>query len=513
MPLSKRTYLGVIALLLLLGLAALLGIVAASLVLVERTREEFAEVLSTRQIRSDAADLLTLVQDMETGKRGYLLTGEPRYLEPYLEAKGRVGPQLDSLRADLADYPDLAPVFGRIETALGARLAEMDEVLQLYEAGRVEEAVGIIRTGRGNELLQQLRGALRQLREAAEARLDLSVADQEESARQLRWATFLGAAVVVLVVAGAVWLIVIYTRDLSRARRDVERLAAELEERVRDRTAELARANEEIQRFAYIVTHDLRAPLVNVMGFTSELEASLVSLQDYLAKLDAAAGAEAAGGGDGAGRAAEDPALEEAREAIERDLPEAIGFIRSSTRKMDGLINAILKISRDGRRPLKPEPIRLEELLETQAGSIRHRVGESEGSVELDVRVPALVSDRLSLEQIFGNLLDNAVKYRHPERPIELRIAARELGFGQVVVEVEDNGRGVAPQDHERVFELFRRSGNPEQPGEGIGLAHVRTLVRSLGGDITLSSEFGSGSSFRVQLPRDLNSFLRSRGQ
>lgn len=508
MPLSRRTYLSVIALLLLLGLTALLGIVAASLVLVERTREEFAQVVAVRELRSDAADLLTLLQDMETGKRGYLLTGEPRYLEPYREASGRIRPQLERLRDDLGHYPELVPVFPRIETTLEARLAEMAEVLELYEAGRTDEAIAIIRTGHGNELLRELRGDLRQLREVAEARFDLSVAAQEESARQLRWASLLGGAVLLLVAGGAIWLIATYIRDLSRAREDVERLNSELEGRVRERTAELARANEEIQRFAYIVTHDLRAPLVNVMGFTSELEASLGALQDYVAKVVDRDGGEAAGSA-----AEEDPATAEAREAIERDLPEAIGFIRSSTRKMDNLINAILKISRDGRRPLKPERVALQELLETQAGSIQHKVGESGGSVSLDVRVPALVSDRLSLEQIFGNLLDNAVKYRHPERPIELRIAARDAGFGEIAVEVEDNGRGIAPQDHERVFELFRRSGSQDQPGEGIGLAHVRTLVRSLGGDITMRSEFGSGSTFRVQLPRDLNSFLRSRGQ
>ena len=80
----------------------------------------------------------------------------------------------------------------------------------------------------------------------------------------------------------------------------------------------------------------------------------------------------------------------------------------------------------------------------------------------------------------------------------------------EIEIEVEDNGRGIAATDHERVFELFRRSGAQSQPGEGIGLAHVRTMVRSLGGDITLRSELGQGTTFIITLPRDLRSYLET---
>jgi signal transduction histidine kinase len=171
---------------------------------------------------------------------------------------------------------------------------------------------------------------------------------------------------------------------------------------------------------------------------------------------------------------------------------------------MDGLINAILKLSREGRRVLKPERIELDTLLATAAESIQHQVGETGGSVSIEGRVPAIRSDRLSLEQIFGNLLDNALKYRSPDRPPKIRIVTTEQRGRQISVKVEDNGRGIAAQDHERVFDLFRRSGSQDQPGEGIGLAHVRTMVRNLGGDITLQSELGRGTVFTVTLPLDI---------
>ena len=178
---------------------------------------------------------------------------------------------------------------------------------------------------------------------------------------------------------------------------------------------------------------------------------------------------------------------------------------------MDGLINAILKISREGRRQLKPEALDLPELVEATAAAIQHQVIEDGGAIHTDIAVKRLISDKLSMEQVLGNLLDNAVKYRSTERPLAVTIRAREGLANRIVIEVEDNGRGIGPADHERVFELFRRAGTQSQPGEGIGLAHVRTMVRSLGGDITLRSELGAGSTFIINLPRDLRSVLGSK--
>ena len=119
---------------------------------------------------------------------------------------------------------------------------------------------------------------LRVIRDADD-RLGAAVADQESSATWLRWVSIIGAVVIVVVVGGSALTVVVYTRELAAARDEVASLNAGLEARVDERTADLARANDEIQRFAYIVTHDLRAPLVNVMGFTSELETSIGSIR------------------------------------------------------------------------------------------------------------------------------------------------------------------------------------------------------------------------------------------
>ncbi|MXQ10800.1 PAS domain-containing protein [Microvirga makkahensis] len=262
------------------------------------------------------------------------------------------------------------------------------------------------------------------------------------------------------------------------------RLAAMLAERV----SELDAANEEIQRFAYIVSHDLRAPLVNIMGFTSELDNAQREIQKFYRKVS---------------EAKPDLVTPDARAAIESDLTESIGFIRSSTAKMDKLINAILKLSREGRRVLMPEPISMNNLLEAQHHSLAHQLHER-GAELLIEPVPDLVSDRLAVEQVFGNLIDNAVKYLDQGRPGKIVVRGRDLGMS-VRYEIEDNGRGIDERDYERIFDLFRRSGTQDQQGEGIGLAHVRALVRRLGGTISVSSRLGEGSTFTVTLPKYIN--------
>lgn len=268
------------------------------------------------------------------------------------------------------------------------------------------------------------------------------------------------------------------TAQLTRAQNALRDVNENLESIVAARTAELELANEEVQRFAYIVSHDLRAPLVNIMGFTSELEAS----RDNFLRTGAL------------------PEDDPARQQAVRDFDESISFIRAATSKMDGLIRAILTISREGRRPFNPEPLDLNAVV-TGLVNAAHHQAESAGAAITVGELPAITADRLALEQVLGNLLDNAIKYLDPSRPGRIAITGEET-LGRVILRVADNGRGIAPKDHARVFELFRRAGAQDKPGEGIGLAHVKAVVRSLGGRIELASEPGVGTTFTITLPK-----------
>jgi len=150
------------------------------------------------------------------------------------------------------------------------------------------------------------------------------------------------------------------------------------------------------------------------------------------------------------------------------------------------------------------ERINLKELIETNAAAIQYQLSEPGGEIALSLDVPPVFNDRLSLEQIFGNLLDNAVKYRSERRLLRIDVRARVAEGDRIMIEVQDNGRGIAEQDVKRIFELFKRAGAQDQPGEGIGLAYVQAVVRNLGGEISVTSVLDRGTTFRVVLPRDL---------
>jgi signal transduction histidine kinase len=237
------------------------------------------------------------------------------------------------------------------------------------------------------------------------------------------------------------------------------------------------------------------------MGFTTELEAlrkdifdRVAQLQQDVAKLQP----------DAAAAASDDNSVE----VLGKDFDEAIGIIKTSIARMDRLINAVLKLSREGRRQFNPEQIDMGAVIQAIVESVSHRATETGTQIQVTDIAP-VESDRLAIEQIFSNLVDNALKYGRTDGSGHIDIVGRQTPT-QVAYDVRDNGRGIDAKDHQRVFELFRRAGPQDRPGEGLGLAHVRALVRRLGGHIALSSELGKGSQFTVTLPRHWTQDRRS---
>jgi signal transduction histidine kinase len=470
------------------GLLILIVVAGSSVWLSERTRENAADIREAQSIRTRTSRLLILLLEAETGQRGFLLTEDPKYLDSYERAQAQIGPDVARLKELHRSDPGEVKLLDEFSRVAAGKFAELAQTIALARSGKLPEAIDAVKSDRGRDLMEAARKNLLDLLARADARLASDVQDMSSRARYLSFATIAGTALIFAFALGSFFVVLRYMRDLVRARTEVQTLNDTLEERVQERTTDLARANDEIQRFAYIVSHDLRAPLVNIMGFTSELETGVGTVDRFIDQLQI----------EEANTAAQDAKL-----AIKEDMPEAIGFIRTSSTRMDGLINAILRLSREGRRTLKPERVDVGALLDTLADNVQHQVSEAGGEIVIAKPVPMLVSDRLALEQVFGNLFDNAVKYRDRKRPLRIEVRAMEQGRA-IYFEVQDNGRGIAKQDHERIFELFRRAGVQDSRGEGIGLAHVRALVRRLGGDVSVESELGAGTTFRVSLPRVL---------
>ncbi|MDP3419128.1 CHASE3 domain-containing protein [Falsiroseomonas sp.] len=468
-----------------LGFVILLALGVGLVWLVQETRSYANAVVATQQIRVSNAEVMASLQDAVTGQRGYLLTREPAYLAPYRSAQAQLPQELERLAAQVAADGGLIEAQPQLRAAVETKLAELEQGIALVEAGDIQAAIALVRGGRGKLLMDQVRAQIDGVEQRTSARQQQRSASLERSGQLLLSGALLGLLVIALVSFGTLRAARSYTRDLEAAQAALQHANAGLEQRVATRTGSLMAANEEIQRFAYIVSHDLRAPLVNVMGFTQELETAIVAVRGLMERAEAEA-----------------PALvtQEVRDAVGEDIPEAIGFIRSSTNRMDRLIGAILALSREGRRRLTAEPVAVQALLEGLSNSLHHQLDAAGAELRLQAPFPTLRTDRLALEQILGNLLDNAVKYLDPARPGRILVRARREA-GLHAVDVVDNGRGIAQRDHSRVFELFRRSGPQDKPGEGIGLAHVRALARRMGGDIRLASRLGEGSVFTLLLP------------
>ena len=476
----------------------LIGIISSTLYLVYETQSYSEQLVKSRLVRSTAADLLLKLRQAESGQRGYLLMLDDDFLANYRDAASELRKRLTAFEKAVQGSAFIRVDIAELQKSVAAKALELDETIDLTRAGRRDEALAVVRGRSGLDAMSKLDEVIGSVMFTADERVAVQVAQQVRLASTLRITTIFGAIAIAALLAGAVFIISRYVREIQAAQEELAELNTSLEGRVRERTEDLMQANQEIQRYAYIVTHDLRAPLVNIMGFTAELEGALKAIGRYFDAVDSGVS---------------DEIRNDAKLAASEDLPEAINFIRSSTRKMDGLINAILKISRDGRRPLQPEPIDLQAIAQTSGDALQHQIAEADGTLDISVNISEFVSDKFSIEQIISNLFDNAVKYRDPARPLALSLKAFPLNRFKIGIDISDNGRGIAPEDHERVFELFRRSGVQDKTGEGIGLAHVRSLIRNMGGEIRVKSELGKGTTFMIRLPADLSRFVRSVGQ
>jgi len=279
----------------------------------------------------------------------------------------------------------------------------------------------------------------------------------------------------VLDVQGAPVALAILATDISvrkRAERDRERAAAELRQK-----------NQELETLLYVASHDLRSPLVNIQGFSQRLAKSLDEIRR----------AQAAAGSLEALNAAIAPHLTER-------MPASLEFIRASGARMDAIINGLLTLSRAGRMVLRAEDLDMNAVLDSCSANLAFQLQSVEGVLETG-DLPRCRADAAQATQIVSNLLDNAIKYRHPDRPLRVRVSGQVAeAFCEYVV--EDNGVGIAPEHRERIWEIFQRL-DPQGPipGDGLGLTLVRRMAERNGGRIWVDGAPENGCRFHLELP------------
>jgi PAS domain S-box-containing protein len=268
---------------------------------------------------------------------------------------------------------------------------------------------------------------------------------------------------------------------LNEAHRMLELRVRELATSNRD----LARKSEEVEAFVYIVSHDLRAPLVNLQGFAKELEMSCEELRATVLPLLRAG-----------------PERPRIHAILEEEIPDSLRYISASTSKFRRLIESLLELARYGRQPHQPEELDLDAMVRSTLDLMRLSVAASGAEITVGP-LPRVRGDATGVGQVFTNLIANSLKYLQAGRPGKIEIGG-ELQADAVprVVHcwVRDNGAGLPASAQARLFQVFQRFHPQLAEGEGMGLAIVKRIVERHGGRVWAEGEEGSGATFHFTL-------------
>ncbi len=260
----------------------------------------------------------------------------------------------------------------------------------------------------------------------------------------------------------------IVTRNMTRQRQAEEARRA-AEQQIRAYTLQLERSNSELERFASVASHDLQEPLRKIQAFSDRLR------QKY-----------------------EELLPEPGRDYVHR--------MQEAAKRMQDLINELLKFSRLTTKEQRFSPVNLQKILTGVLSDLEVRIEESEATIECG-ELPLIEADPLHMRQLFQNLTSNAIKFRRPDRPSVVKIAAEIMpnaGKGPAMLRLSfsDNGIGIEPKYHDRIFGIFERLHSREKyEGSGVGLAVCRKICDQHGGSIRVESVPDSGSTFIAELP------------
>jgi signal transduction histidine kinase len=437
------------------ALMILLGIGVLSYWGTVRDEEDRAWVTHTLLVVEKLQTVRIDITQAETGQRGYMLTGQDRYLELY-------GAGVNQVRQDMKDLPDLISDNPRereatqlLDPLIAARLAELSDGIEVRKRSGLLAGVEAVAKGNiGERSMQQIAAQIGKMRRTEAQLLSRRLETAVASTRKIKVAIVCGNGLGILILSLAGLVIHRETGRLNRAKEELK----QVNERLERRTGELSETNIELESFAYSVAHDLRAPLRHIAGYSN------VALRDYGPKLDA-----------------------EARRYLEK--------IADGAEKLGHLVDDLLSLSKVGLQELSLQHIQLDLLVHKVVSNL---APEYSGR-EIDWRIGKLFSvecDPGLMKQVFVNLLSNAVKYTGKREHAVIEVGDRMQDEERVIF-VRDNGVGFEMQYAGKLFGVFQRLHKARDfEGTGVGLAIVQRIIRKHGGRIWAEAELDQGATF-----------------
>jgi signal transduction histidine kinase len=509
----------------LFELALLSGLVKAQ---ADATQAERWAIHSEEVLRQTTA-ILDPVLGESVALRGAVLANDARFSTP-VTVWMDVDRRIDQLAELVADNPAQVERVVQVRQAVQAYRQWSDRIQDMLHSGRRRDVLARFRDLAPSDVLDRFRQQLAAF-QAEERRLDTLRSNAADAARE-RQQTLVVAAVFgsLLFVALAVWLFTRGVRgrlavladnagrlagneplapigpgrdeiarldltlhETSRRLLEAERIQARFRADLARRTGELARINETLRQqtqenemFIYSVSHDLRAPLVNLQGFSKELIRSCDELRAAVRESSLAA---------------------ETRQRIERvvdeDIGEALHYLQTAVLRASHIIDALLRLSRVGRVEYRQQKVEVRDIVPRVVDAMQGSIRARRAHVSVD-ELPAVWGDPTALEQVFANLIGNAVNYLDPSREgrIEIGTTPAPPGVHSLrIFYVRDNGLGIPAVALPRLFNAFQRLHGNVAAGEGIGLALVRRVVERHGGRVWAESREGVGTTFYLSLP------------
>jgi signal transduction histidine kinase/ActR/RegA family two-component response regulator len=470
------------------GFVVLAVVVGARSWLIERQRLDNEAMRVSYELQRQLTNTLLLLQDAETGQRGYVLTADESYLQPYDEAMRALPAQFDGLMTAFAADPSQAARVGGLRTLMTEKLAELQEVIDLRRRGDTAAAVATIRSGRGKAAMDEIREVMRELRQVEQAEMDTRMAQSEVTGRWLRLGSVGALAVVLLMAMFGITDARRRVRDILAAHREVEATNATLVAEMASR-AQAEGQVRQLQKMEAVgqltggIAHDFNNMLAVILS-------ALNLMQRKLAR-------------------------------GETDIGQFVDAATDATRRAADLTGRLLAFARQ--QPLNPQVIDANRLISGMSDLLRRTLGEA---IEIETVLAGglwrTTVDTSQLENAVVNLAVNARDAMEGNGRLTIETANchldddyaathHEVPAGQyVLVAVTDTGAGMSPETAARAFDPFFTTKEAGK-GTGLGLSQVFGFVKQSGGHVKIYSELGQGTTVKIYLPRHFGEEDRPR--